>query len=204
MRESAQIFETINTGLVVLNHDLTVRAWNRWMEHHSGITEKEIVGKSILEFYPNLSEPKYRRFIKSVFVFGNYAYFSQKLHRYLFAMKNPHLSVDILPFMQQSCTAGPLRSETGEIEGIFIAVQDVTENVAVEILLKRKVEQLEEALEKVKLLEGIIPICMYCKKIRDDEKSWQQMEQYISDHSAAQFSHGICPDCFSRKPWDVS
>jgi hypothetical protein len=67
--------------------------------------------------------------------------------------------------------------------------------------LREKVEQLEEALGKVKLLEGIIPICMYCKKIRDDEESWQQLENYITKHSEALFSHGICPECFEKKPW---
>lgn len=202
MHESTQIFETINTGLVVLDQDLSVIAWNRWMQQHSGITEKEIVGRQLLEFYPNISEPKYKRFIKSVFTFGTYAYFSQKLHHYLFAMKNPHSSADILPYMQQSCAAGPLRNVRGQIENIFIVVQDVTENVTSEMRLKQKVAELEEALAKVKLLEGIIPICMYCKKIRDDEESWQQMERYITEHSAAKFSHGICPECFSKKPWE--
>jgi transcriptional regulator with PAS, ATPase and Fis domain len=204
MRESIQIFETINSGLVILNQDLIVIAWNRWMEHHSGILEENIVGRQILEFYPNLSEPKYKRFIKSVFAFGNYAYFSQKLHHYLFAMKNFSSSAEALPYMQQSCTAGPLRNKDGQIGSIFIAVQDVTENIAVEMRLKQKVNELENALAKVKLLEGIIPICMYCKKIRDDEESWQQMERYITEHSGAQFSHGICPECFSRKPWQSS
>jgi hypothetical protein len=201
MLESSQIFDSINTGLVVLNTDFTVSGWNRWMEHHSGISVEDIVGRSLLEFYPNLSEAKYSRLIKSVFAFGNYAYFSQKLHRYLFAMKNPHSSAEMLPYMQQSCAAGPLRNEIGKIENIFITVQDVTENVAIEMRLKSKVAELEEALATVKLLEGIIPICMYCKKIRDDEESWQQMERYITEHSSAQFSHGICPECFSKQPW---
>ena len=61
-----------------------------------------------------------------------------------------------------------------------------------------KVSQLQDALAKVKLLEGIIPICMYCKKIRDDKASWQQLERYISAHSEAEFSHGICPECFDK------
>lgn len=59
--------------------------------------------------------------------------------------------------------------------------------------------ELEEALSKVKLLEGIIPVCMYCKKVSKDEHSWQQMESYITQHSEAQFSHGICPKCFEEK-----
>lgn len=64
--------------------------------------------------------------------------------------------------------------------------------------LEEKVAQLELALSQVKQLEGIIPICMYCKKIRDEEQLWHQLEQYISEHSDAMFSHGICPICFEE------
>jgi DNA-binding response OmpR family regulator len=64
--------------------------------------------------------------------------------------------------------------------------------------LVRQKEVLEEALLRIKRLEGIIPICMYCHKIRDDHSSWQQLEQYISEHSEVHFSHGICPDCYER------
>ena len=53
----------------------------------------------------------------------------------------------------------------------------------------------EAALAQVKQLEGIIPICMYCHKIRDDENVWNQLVQYISEHSEAKFSHGLCPEC---------
>jgi hypothetical protein len=48
-------------------------------------------------------------------------------------------------------------------------------------------------------LEGIIPICMYCKKIRDDQQSWHQLETYISSHSEAMFSHGLCPTCIEEQ-----
>lgn len=61
--------------------------------------------------------------------------------------------------------------------------------------LSGRILELKQALERVKQLEGIIPICMYCKKIKDDQNSWYQLEQYISDHSEARFSHGICPRC---------
>jgi len=63
----------------------------------------------------------------------------------------------------------------------------------------RQNAELEAALAQVKLLEGIIPICSYCKKIRDDQNSWQQLEQYISGHSEAKFSHGVCPHCFEQQ-----
>lgn len=61
--------------------------------------------------------------------------------------------------------------------------------------LEQKNKQLQEALETIKMLEGFIPICAKCKKIRNDEGFWQQVEVYIENHSEATFTHGICPDC---------
>ena len=69
---------------------------------------------------------------------------------------------------------------------------------------KRMETLLQETQARVKHLEGILPICMYCKKIRNDDKaSWQQMEQYISEHSEAMFSHSICPECHKRVKADI-
>jgi sigma-B regulation protein RsbU (phosphoserine phosphatase) len=62
--------------------------------------------------------------------------------------------------------------------------------------LTDRVRKLEEALTRVKQLQGLLPICSYCKKVRDDGNYWRQVEEYISANSEAQFSHGICPDCF--------
>ena len=61
--------------------------------------------------------------------------------------------------------------------------------------LADRVVELEEALQRVKLLQGLIPICAWCKKVRDDRNYWQQVETYIEGHSDAQFTHGICPEC---------
>jgi DNA-binding response OmpR family regulator len=57
-------------------------------------------------------------------------------------------------------------------------------------------QALEEALKRVKLLQGLLPICSYCKKIRNDRNYWEQVDAYVASHSEAQFSHGVCPDCF--------
>ena len=66
-------------------------------------------------------------------------------------------------------------------------------------LLVEERDRLAAAMAQIKRLEGIIPICAYCKKIRDDQQSWNQLEEYISNHSEAKFSHGICPDCFEKE-----
>ena len=76
--------------------------------------------------------------------------------------------------------------------------------------LASKIGELRRALDQIKTLRGIIPICASCKKIRDDNGYWKQVEVYIRDHSEAEFSHGICPECvkelypkYMRKQTDV-
>lgn len=63
--------------------------------------------------------------------------------------------------------------------------------------LADRVEQLEEALGQVKELKGLLPICSYCKAVRDDHNYWHRVETYIAAHSSARFSHGICPGCWT-------
>ena len=65
--------------------------------------------------------------------------------------------------------------------------------------LAAKIEELQQAFDEIRTLRGIVPICAYCKKIRDDAGYWSQVEQYVSKHTEAKFSHGICPECFERE-----
>jgi phosphoserine phosphatase RsbU/P len=59
-----------------------------------------------------------------------------------------------------------------------------------------RVQELEDALSQVKQLQGLLPICSYCNKIRDEQNYWQLVESYLSEHAHVVFSHGICPDCY--------
>jgi phosphoserine phosphatase RsbU/P len=70
--------------------------------------------------------------------------------------------------------------------------------VALEDGLSRKVRELSQAVEEVRTLRGILPICSFCKKIRDDQGYWSQVEAYVTRHSGAQFSHSICPECMKE------
>lgn len=70
--------------------------------------------------------------------------------------------------------------------------------IELQMSLAQRVAELEEALAHVKTLQGILPICMYCHKIRTDDESWQRIEQYISAHSEATFSHSLCPECLAE------
>jgi DNA-binding response OmpR family regulator len=69
--------------------------------------------------------------------------------------------------------------------------------LALQHSLRAKVEELESAMSHVKQLQGLLPICMHCKKIRDDEHTWHRLESYIEQHSGANFTHSLCSDCLA-------
>lgn len=81
---------------------------------------------------------------------------------------------------------------------LCVRVQVGVRMIELQTKLADRVSQLEQALEQVKRLQGIIPICGYCKKIRDDQDYWQNVDSYIATHSEAEFSHGICPSCYAE------
>jgi hypothetical protein len=75
---------------------------------------------------------------------------------------------------------------------------DITKRKEIEADREKLIDKLQDALNKIKTLRGIIPICASCKKIRDDKGYWNQLESYIKEHSEANFSHGICPECIEK------
>jgi len=121
-----QIFNTVNIGIVILDKELRVTQWNKWMEAHSGIDRDDIIGTSIFDNFPDLNSRIFQRNVKSVLAFGNFYYFTQKLHQYLFPFKPVHSFGSKLEFMQQSCVMGPLYDANNNITNIYIMVQDVS------------------------------------------------------------------------------
>ena len=83
-------------------------------------------------------------------------------------------------------------------------VQVGTRVVQLQTALADRVAELEEAIASVKTLQGLLPICCYCKKIRDDGNYWHRVESYIAGHANVRFSHGICPDCSERLKADLN
>jgi len=70
--------------------------------------------------------------------------------------------------------------------------------------LAERIKELQEAMAQINTLQGILPICSFCHKIRNDQESWEMLEKYISEHSEAKFSHGICPECLKKNYPDLS
>jgi PAS domain S-box-containing protein len=92
----------------------------------------------------------------------------------------------------------PLRDTQGKIISTVSISRDITERKKAEAERERLITELQDALADVKLLSGLVPICASCKKIRDDQGYWTQIESYIQDRSDAKFSHSICPDCAAK------
>lgn len=90
-----------------------------------------------------------------------------------------------------------------QIAGAIANAQLFIERKRAEAEREKLIVQLQKVIGEVKQLSGLLPICASCKKIRDDKGYWNQIETYIRDRSEAEFSHGICPDCFKKLYPDI-
>lgn len=91
-----------------------------------------------------------------------------------------------------------IRDDAGKVVGFHSVARNVTQQKQAEEEKEKLICELQAALSEVKKLSGMLPICAHCKKIRDDQGYWNQMESYITQHSEALFSHCICPECASK------
>lgn len=96
-------------------------------------------------------------------------------------------------------TWAPIRDEEGQLTGGIQVFRDISERKKQEAERERLIAGLREALASVTTLRGLLPICSWCKSVRNDEGYWQRVEDYITAHSEAEFTHGICPRCFEKQ-----
>jgi two-component system, cell cycle sensor histidine kinase and response regulator CckA len=97
-----------------------------------------------------------------------------------------------------NCSGDPILDEKGKIRGVVLVFRDITKRRRAEEEKDAIIADLKQAIDKIRTLSGLLPICASCKKIRDDKGYWNQIEAYIRKHSEAEFTHGICPDCAKK------
>jgi PAS domain S-box-containing protein len=157
---------------------------NRAMFEQYGLTETEMLGMTPRDFFAH-----------------NLA-LGRRVWRKLFDRGQMHIDTDERRADgSQMWVEGDyicLYDQEGRITGHFGIQRDVTTRVQAEEEREKLIDELQSALAEIKTLRGIIPICASCKKIRDDEGYWHDVAVYIRDHSEAEFSHGICPDCAKK------
>ncbi len=150
---------------------------NTAFEKLTGLKAKDLIGKTVLEVLPG-TEAWWIENYGKVALTGNtmeFEDYSEELKKYF----------EVKAYSPK--------------QGQFVTVfNDITGKKIAEMDKDKLIEELKKAVNEIKTLRGIIPICSICKKIRDDNGYWNQIEAYIQKHSDADFSHGICPECAAK------
>jgi PAS domain S-box-containing protein len=183
MAHLAAIVETCDDAIISQTLGGTILSWNSGAERMFGYTAEDMVGESIENLVPR-DQQKEISDIRDVIELG------RKVER----IETVRLRRDGTR-MDVSITVSPIKNGDGNIHGASIVLRDITERKRQEKERLRLIEELTEALKRVKTLNGLLPICASCKKIRNDGGYWEQVETYIRSRSNAEFTHGICPDC---------
>ncbi|MGH7254148.1 MAG: PAS domain S-box protein, partial [Nitrospirales bacterium] len=97
-----------------------------------------------------------------------------------------------------SLTVSPIKAADGGIIGVSKIARNITQRKAAEEERERLLGELREALDHIKTLRGMLPICASCKNVRNDQGYWDHIENYIQEHSEARVTHGICPECYRK------
>ena len=178
-----RFFETSMDLLCVLGFDGYFRRLNPAWERTLGFTRQELMARPFIEFvHPDDRERTLER--NAAVRAGSPA----------IGFENRYLHRDG-SFRWFRWTAAP-DSDHGLI---YSAAREVTDLKRVEADRDRLVDELRAALAEVRTLRSILPICSYCRRIRDDDDAWHSVEQYVSAHTDVQFSHGICPSCMDDR-----
>lgn len=182
-----QLLDTIPVPIFYKNEKYVYIGCNKSFEEFIGMDRLDIIGKSTYDIAPPKFASIYHE--KDLELINN-----PGIQVYEFAVKSKTDDSNRRVIFHKATFGKP----NGQVAGLIGAILDITERKNAEDEKEKLIIQLQEALDKVKLLSGFIPICSSCKNIRDDKGFWNKMEAYISEHSEAEFSHGICPDCAKK------
>jgi len=177
---SANLYRVVfdlSTDALLIIEDATgkITDANGAVETLLGYVREEIVGKSFPDVFPDdPSSPARPPAVYGPVISGEF--------------RRKDGSVAVLDM-----TAAMIPWPTGT--AVLMTLRDAADRIRAEKEKEALIRDLEEAIDRIKTLRGLLPICAHCKKIRDDQGYWAQVETYIEAHSLAEFSHGICPEC---------
>ena len=173
IRRLAVVLKDSNDAITV--HDLqgNIIAWNRGAEKMYGYTEAEALEMNIAQMVPSDKKIEAKDYLERMTSGEIIESFETQ------RISNDGKILDV--WLVVTC----LKDDSGAIDSIATTERDITE----------KKNELSRKENEVKTLRGLLPICASCKQIRDDKGYWHQIESYIRDHSEAEFTHGICPEC---------
>jgi PAS domain S-box-containing protein len=179
----AAIVESSDDAIYGVKLDGTVVSWNRAAERIYGFRAGEIIGRNVSILFPDERLDELIDTMERI-KRGDHVGRSETAR----VRKGGRL-------VPVSVTVSPMKNGDGKITGASVIARDITNRKREEQERIKLIQELTDALGRAKTLAGLLPICANCKRIRDDQGYWQQVEAYISRHSDAVFSHGICPEC---------
>jgi len=182
----AAIVESSTDAILGMDLDGTIRSWNSGAEKIYGYSAQEAIGHPTSIIAPPVSSGEISLILEKVRR-------GERVARYeTVRVRKDGTPIDV------SLTISPIKNSGGDTIGVSAIERDITARKKTEADRNRLIEELKEALAKVNDLSGLLPICASCKKIRDDQGDWQQVETFIKARSSADFSHGMCPDCMEQ------
>jgi PAS domain S-box-containing protein len=179
----AAIVESSADAIYGKNLDSLIVSWNPAAERLFGYSAEEIIGRSNCVLFPQHRQDEMLEILAGVRrgdVVGVRE--TERLHK----------NGEVIPV---SVTVSPIKNNAGEIVGASSIARDIRRQKQAEVERQELIASLSAAAKQVRTLTGLLPICATCKRVRDDQGYWQQVESYISQHSEVTFSHGICPAC---------
>lgn len=190
MREAAAhlaaVVESSDDAIISKTLDGIVVSWNRGAERIYGYTEREMIGRPISVLVPPARTAELTEILRSIRR-------GERVGRFETLRVRKDGSI-----VEVSVTISPIKDAAGLVIGASAIARDITERRREEEERLHLIDELTQALRQAKTLRGLLPICSACKKIRDDQGYWQQVEVYIQKHSEAGFTHGLCPTCISN------
>jgi PAS domain S-box-containing protein len=186
----AAIVESCEDAIISKDLNSIVTSWNRSAERMFEYRADEMIGQSIIRIIP----PELRD--DERVILGKILNGQRVEHFETVRLTRSGKRIDV------SLTVSPVKDSTGRVIGAAKIVRDITERKQIERAFRASMEKtLQDTLTQLKILRGLLPICAGCKSIRNREGSWERLEKYISEHSQAEFTHGLCPKCAKRYGW---
>jgi PAS domain S-box-containing protein len=179
----AAIVDSAEEAIVGQNMGGVITTWNAGAARLYGYSAAEAIGQMALLIVPPPLHQESAELLEKLMR-------SESVE----PLETMHLRKDGTP-VNVGVTVSAIRESAGRIIGVSSIAYDITERKRVEAERTELIAHLNETLSKVKTLSGLLPICASCKKIRDDNGYWQKLETFVREHSGAEFSHSICPDC---------
>lgn len=183
----AAIVESTDDAITSQSLEGMILSWNRGAERMYGYSAAEMIGQPMSMLIP-ADRPRELAGIYERIARG------ESVMRY----ETVRVRRD-REYIPVAVTISPVKDPSGQTVGASSIARDITERKREEAERLQLIRELTEALQRVKTLSGLLPICSCCKKIRDDRGYWQGVDVYIQEHSDAEFSHSICPECMAQR-----